>query len=97
MLTPYLITRCSGVFTIIIKISLIGSLANCHNTFAAAAENLYRAQTIVTGQGEVNRIIGFAACLEDVLIKVSGDSSLNICLRLDEAALVEIQGLAVVG
>jgi len=39
---------------------------------AAAAENLYRAQTIVTGQGEANRIIGFAACLEDVLIKVSG-------------------------
>jgi len=26
----------------------------------------------VTGQGEANRIIGFAACLEDVLIKVSG-------------------------
>ena len=38
----------------------------------AAADNLYRAQTIVTGQGEANRTIGFAACLEDVLIKVSG-------------------------
>lgn len=33
---------------------------------------LYRAQTIVTGQGEANRIVGFASCLEDVLIKVSG-------------------------
>ncbi|MGQ0686211.1 DUF2066 domain-containing protein [Bradyrhizobium sp.] len=33
---------------------------------------LYRARTIVTGTGEANRIIGFAACLEDVLIKVSG-------------------------
>src|SRR5438309_1888319 len=42
-------------------------------TFAmAAAADLYRAQTIVTGQGEANRIIGFASCLEDVLIKVSG-------------------------
>lgn len=30
------------------------------------------AQTVVTGQGEPNRIIGFGACLEDVLIKVSG-------------------------
>ncbi|MBI5322477.1 DUF2066 domain-containing protein [Bradyrhizobium sp.] len=37
-----------------------------------AAADLYRAQTIVTGQGEANRIIGFASCLEDVLVKVSG-------------------------
>lgn len=36
------------------------------------ADDLYRAQTAVTGQGEPNRLIGFAACLEDVLIKVSG-------------------------
>jgi hypothetical protein len=41
-------------------------------TVPAAAENLYRAQTIVTGQSEANRILGFAACLEDVLVKVSG-------------------------
>jgi len=33
---------------------------------------LYRAQTIVTGTGETNRIIGFASCLEDVLVKLSG-------------------------
>jgi hypothetical protein len=38
----------------------------------SATDDLYRAQTIVTGQGEANRLIGFAACLEDVLIKVSG-------------------------
>jgi hypothetical protein len=36
------------------------------------AEDLYRAQTAVTGQGEPNRLAGFAVCLEDVLIKVSG-------------------------
>ena len=36
------------------------------------AADLYRAQTIVTGQGEANRILGFASCLEDVLIKLSG-------------------------
>jgi len=83
MLTRHLTKRCSGVVAIIIKISLIGSLANCHNTFAAAAENLYRAQTIVTGQGEVNRIIGFAACLEDVLIKVSGALKLEGDPRLN--------------
>ena len=43
---------------------------------AAAGAELYRAQTIVTGQGEANRAIGFAACLEDVLIKVSGAQKL---------------------
>ena len=41
-------------------------------TAANAADDLYRAQTTVTGQGEANRLVGFAACLEDVLIKVSG-------------------------
>jgi hypothetical protein len=40
------------VVAVIIKIFLIVALANWLSTFAAAAENLYRAQTIVTGQGE---------------------------------------------
>lgn len=44
---------------------------------------LYRAQTIVTGQGEANRILGFASCLEDVLIKVSGMLRLAGDPRLD--------------
>ena len=43
---------------------------------AAAGADLYRAQTVVTGQGEANRITGFASCLEDVLIKVSGAQKL---------------------
>jgi hypothetical protein len=43
---------------------------------ATEAADLYRAQAIVTGQGEANRIIGFASCLEDVLIKVSGAQKL---------------------
>jgi hypothetical protein len=43
---------------------------------ATAADDLYRAEAIVTGQGEANRIIGFASCLEDVLIKVSGAQKL---------------------
>jgi uncharacterized protein len=52
--------------------ALAAALTCCTVTMAAAASELYRAQTVVTGQGEANRIIGFAACLEDVLIKVSG-------------------------
>ena len=47
----------------------------CSGTMAAGGD-LYRAQTIVTGQGEANRVIGFALCLEDVLIKVSGAEKL---------------------
>src|SRR5882757_5053027 len=51
-------------------------------TMAAAADDLYRAQTTVTGQSEANRLVGFAACLEDVLIKVSGALKLAADPRL---------------
>jgi hypothetical protein len=43
---------------------------------AAAADDLYRARTIVTGQGEEGRSAGFAECLGQVLVKVSGDPRL---------------------
>ncbi len=60
-----------GVTAAIIGMTLAVALTCCPLTMAAAAD-LYRAQTVVTGQGEANRGIGFASCLEDVLIKVSG-------------------------
>ncbi|WP_407150955.1 DUF2066 domain-containing protein [Bradyrhizobium sp. ORS 86] len=52
------------------------ALITCGGARAQVANDLYRAQTVVTGQGEPNRIIGFGACLEDVLIKVSGQQAL---------------------
>lgn len=58
------------------------ALICCSGAMAAGADNLYRAQTVVTGQGEPNRIIGFGACLEDVLIKVSGQPRLASDRRL---------------
>ena len=61
-----------GVVRAVIRISLIVTLTSCSGTMATAADDLYRAQAIVTGQGEANRIVGFASCLEDVLIKASG-------------------------
>jgi hypothetical protein len=64
------------VAAVMIRISILAALMFCTATMAAAADDLYRAQTVVTGQGEANRIIGFAACLEDVLIKVSGSVKL---------------------
>jgi len=60
------------VFRAILIVSVAVALTCCGGAVAAAADDLYRAQTTVTGQGEANRMVGFAACLEDVLIKVSG-------------------------
>src|SRR5438477_11670249 len=65
-----------GVVRAIIRISLTVTLTCCSGTMATAADDLYRAQAIVTGQGAANRIIGVASCLEDVLVKVSGAQQL---------------------
>jgi hypothetical protein len=43
---------------------------------ARAADELYEAQAIVTGQREPERLGALPDCLEDVLIKVSGDAHL---------------------
>jgi uncharacterized protein len=62
--------RCPGATAVMLLI--MAALMCCGATMAAAADDPYQAQTVVTGQGEANRITGYAACLEDVLIKVSG-------------------------
>jgi uncharacterized protein len=56
----------------VLRALLTAMLLACLATPALAEESLYRAQTIVTGTLEPNRLIGFAVCLEDALIKVSG-------------------------
>jgi len=71
-----------GAARAIIGIFLAAALACCTATPATAADDLYRAQTVVTGQGEANRMIGFASCMEDVLIKVSGAERLTGDRRL---------------
>jgi hypothetical protein len=70
------VLMCLGAAHAIVRIFLASALTWCAGTMAAAGADLYRAQAIVTGQGEANRIIGFASCLEDVLIKVSGAQKL---------------------
>ena len=50
---------------------------------AARIDDLYRAQVVVSGRGEANRATGFAQCLEDVLVKVSGDPRLIGDPRVD--------------
>ena len=71
-----------GANRAIVRILLAAALTWCAGTMAAAGADLYRAKVTVTGQGEANRIIGFAACLEDVLIKVSGAQKLSGDRRL---------------
>ena len=72
MLTQHLTKQCPVGVAVLFMISLFAALANWASTLAAAADSLYRVAAIVTGQGDANRIIGFAACFQDVLIKVSG-------------------------
>jgi hypothetical protein len=72
-----------GAAGAVTRIVVAIALAWACGRFAAAADSLYRAQAIVTGQGEANRIIGFASSLEDVLIKVSGALKLAGDARLE--------------
>jgi uncharacterized protein len=60
----------------------LGVLRTASGIGAESIDNLYQAQTIVTGRGEENRLRGFPLCLEDVLIKVSGDPRLTADPRL---------------
>jgi len=63
-------------------IFLTAMLTWCVGAMPAAATDLYSTKVTVTGQGEPNRMTGFAAALEDVLIKASGAEKLNGDRRL---------------
>ena len=63
-------------------IFLAAALTWCAGAMAATGADLYRTKVTVTGQGEANRTVGFAACLEDVLIKASGAQKLSGDRRL---------------
>jgi hypothetical protein len=54
----------------------IAFLLSCSLAAAAFIADLYRSTAVVSGQGETNRAKGLALCLEDVLVKVSGDPRL---------------------
>jgi len=68
----------------VVRLALAAMLVCAFAAHAAGENDLYRAQTIVTGQGEANRVIGFASCLEDILIKASGLLRLAGDPRLDK-------------
>jgi hypothetical protein len=60
------------------RVAIAAALLLADGAPAAAQDTgaLYQAVAIVTGTGEVNRRLGLAQCLEDVLVKVSGDARL---------------------
>jgi len=76
------ILRGRGAHRVIAGVFLAALLTWCAVAMAAAGTDLYRTKVTVTGQGEANRIVGFAAALEDVLIKASGAEKLNGDRRL---------------
>lgn len=77
---PFFLAAIAGVVLLAVR-AFAAEPTNATNNIPA--EELYRGQTIVTGTGEANRLIGFATCLEDVLIKVSGQLRLAGDPRLD--------------
>ncbi|MER8591573.1 DUF2066 domain-containing protein [Mesorhizobium sp. M1182] len=74
-----------------LAVMVVGLIAaNTPPVSAETVDELYQSQTIVTGQGEVNRQIGFKACLDAVLVRVSGDQRLP--KRTEMAALRDKAG-----
>ena len=69
------VLRCFGASGVIAGIFVAAVLTWCTSAVAAGGD-LYRTKVTVTGQGEANRMVGFAVCLEDVLIKASGAEKL---------------------
>ncbi len=75
------------VLTAMVIAPLIALLALGTGTAAGTElDELYQAQTVVTGQGEANRAFGFALCFKDVLVKVSGDLRLMREVRVEPLA-----------
>ena len=70
--------------TLVVALSLLPAAGRA-DPLAPTRNHLYRAQTVVTGQGEANRLPGFAVCLEDVVIKVAAAGQLADDPRLETA------------
>jgi hypothetical protein len=52
--------------------------------------DIYTTRAVVTGKDERNRPLGFRLCLEDVLIKVSGDASIVSDSRFENLAALNL-------
>ncbi|MET2827308.1 DUF2066 domain-containing protein [Mesorhizobium shangrilense] len=61
---------------VVAVISIMAICVAARPAFSGTIDDLYQTQTVVTGQGEPNRQLGFKTCLDAVLLKVSGDQRL---------------------
>ena len=67
--------------------AMVFALAMPGGGMAAASEaKLYQATAVISGTSEARRALGFALCLKDVLVKVSGDPRLLEDERVDALA-----------
>jgi hypothetical protein len=66
-------SRASPLILLLAAMIMLG----CGHASAAGIDDLYQCRTIVTGQGEESRRFGFPVCLEQILVKVSGDPRLT--------------------
>lgn len=67
-----------------LALALVWLVVACGTARSADAPDLYRAETIVTGTGEAERIRGFREGLREVIVKLTGDPRLFGDRRLDE-------------
>ncbi len=58
---------------LVVGAALIAALVSSTEVRAQGIDALYQARTIVTGTREPERMVGFGRCLEDVLVKSSGN------------------------
>jgi hypothetical protein len=70
-------------------VACLAALFTFGSDAAQNVDDLYQARTIVTGQRKESRRVGFADCLEQVLVKVSGDPRL-----LDDPGVTVMAGKA---
>lgn len=61
---------------VVTVISVMAICVAARPAFSGTIDDLYQTQTVVTGQDEPNRQLGFKTCLDAVLLKVSGDQRL---------------------
>ena len=81
--------RTAGMIAVLLLLFAALHVPGVDVAAASTALNLYQARTIVTGQREETRGPGLQRCLEDVLVKVSGDP-----LVLADPAIAGMKGHA---
>ena len=64
-------------------LSVLGSALVAHAGSAGTSDSLYRSRFVTSGTSADRRMPGFVACLENVLVKVSGDARLLHDPRVD--------------